>query len=113
MLETKLIRPVANLGEVDQNFDIINDRFNKNILLNFSGALFDIRTGRIIENQPISNPFPFIPTDVIITASDETNFMMFHVKRFTEKHLFISSTGPCNVRAIIGKFTNRAIELNL
>lgn len=113
MLETRLIRPLQTFGEADQNFDIINDRFNSNILLNFNGALFDIKTNRILENQRISNPFPFIPTDVIITASDEVSFMMFHVKRFTEKNLYLSTSGPCNVRAIIGRFTNRPIELNL
>lgn len=107
----KLQKTKYNQILLEKNFSEIERYFNNSPFSSFEGKLFQITIDRILYQQKIANPLNFIPTDVIVTSSSEQAYLTFHVKLFTEKYLILSSSGPCTIRVLIGKFNITPLEV--
>lgn len=98
--------------ELQRNFEVIQEKFNTDIFSNFQGSLFIINFRKAITRELIKHNFPFIPTDVIITASSTVGFATFHIEDFDEDNISVSSTGELTIRALIGRFNTTGIVVD-
>lgn len=95
------------------NFEAIEREFNLNAMAGFEGKLLEFNISRAVTAAKIRHPFTFVPTDVIVTLSDQNYYMIFHVEDFTETHLSITTSGPVLVRCLMGRFTQEAVKIEV
>lgn len=108
-----LRRSFDDFSDVGIGFEQIESQLNDIPLTHFEGKLFEISTSRQVDEQKIRNPFTFVPLDVIVTSSSENGFITFHLRRFTEDHIVISSSGECRVRVLIGRFKIEPVRVGI
>lgn len=84
------------------NFELLEKWFNNTDLLKFEWKFFKFEVPSAVTNYQIPHNCGFIPTDLLKTA--ETGTITFHYDNFTDKFIYITTTGAAKFRGMLGKY---------
>jgi hypothetical protein len=88
---------LENSRKIDQEFKdnfFLKGKWQK-IELTFTGA---------VANYAFPHSLSFVPKDILQTKLSGAGGVEWHYEDFTKTHIYLTTTGACTVRALVGSF---------
>lgn len=69
---------------------------------------FEFEFEAAVTDQRLQHGLSFKPTDIVQTSLTGTGSLTWNYENFTDKLLYVTTTGPCKVRAFVGAYREEA-----
>lgn len=76
----------------------------RHTLLSFGFTFIEYEFASALVNTMVPHPLGFVPKDVVLTSKTGTGNITFNYESFTKTALSVTTTGPCNVRFLVGLY---------
>lgn len=93
---------------VRENFFRIQEFILNFALFRGEWTFFTYEFTAAVTDTKIPHGLTFKPTDVIQTSLTGSGVLTWNYDKFTDKLLYVTTTGPCTVRAFIGAYREEA-----
>lgn len=87
---------------IQNNFELVRDWLLAQDTLKFGMRFFEFSVPAAVTNYAIPHPLRYKPLDILTTKA--TGSITFHYDSFTDKFIYITTTGPVSFRGLIGRF---------
>ncbi len=98
------LNSIESFNDVRDALQKIKEAFDNATILNGQFQFYTITFKGAITNFKYSHNLPFTPMDVLQTSITGTGTVTWNYSLFSPSQLDLTSTGPCVVRAFIGRF---------
>lgn len=85
-----------------RNFQLIQDFFDQSDFFKFDYKFFKFSIDRAVTNFAIPHNYGQLPTDLLPTSI--SGDITFHYPNFTDKFIYITTTGAASFRGMLGKY---------
>lgn len=93
---------------VSKALETVRDEFNSETLLRGEWKFFEIRFTAAVTNFKYQHRLGFKPLDVLQTSKTGAGALTWNYDTFDKDYLNVTTTGPCVVRAFVGRYEEQS-----
>lgn len=89
-------------ADVKRNFELLQMYLHGLDILKFDFQFFEFKVYGAVSSYAIPHNKGYVPTDILTTAVSGN--ITFHYELFTDKLIYITTTGAASFRGLLGKY---------
>lgn len=89
-----------------ENFSRIETFMKEDLIYRGRFKFFEFEVPAALSNFPVAHRLNFVPVDVIMLSvrNSDGSTVTWHYDDFTSTYIYVTTSGPCTVRAFIGRY---------
>jgi hypothetical protein len=104
----KLLTAEIDDPTIQENFKRIERAFEEQKILKGNWQFYDLSFKQAVTAFPFAHNFKFTPKDVLQTFISGAGLVTWEYSMFDRKNIYVTTSGPCEVRAFVGLYNERS-----